>query len=53
MEKSKRTPRILKITHVEVTPQGRVERELTPEEVKEWIRDHYDNTDAQTKSDTE
>lgn len=53
MEK-KRTPRVLKITHIEVTPQGRTERELTPEEVEQWKKEHgYDNSDAQTQSDSE
>lgn len=52
MEK-KRTPRVLKITHVEVTPQGRTERELTPEEVEQWKKEHgYDNSDAQTQFDS-
>lgn len=47
-------PRILKITRVEVTPQGRTERELTPEEVEQWKKEHgYDSTDNETESDTE
>ncbi len=53
-ENIKRTPKILKITRVEVTPQGRTERELTPEEVEQWKKEHgYGYTDAQTQSDPE
>lgn len=52
--KSTMKPKILKITRVEVTPQGRTERELTPAEVEQWKREHgYDNSDAQTQSDPE
>lgn len=52
--KSTMKPRILKITRVEVTPQGRTERELTPEEVEQWKKEHdYDSTDNETESDTE
>lgn len=54
IEETKRSPIILKITRVEVTPQGRTERELTPEEVEQWKKEHgYDNSDAQTQSDSE
>lgn len=54
IEETKRSPIILKITRVEVTPQGRTERELTPEEVEQWKREHgYDNSGAQTQSDSE
>lgn len=54
IEETKRSPIILKITRVEVTPQGRTERELTPEEVEQWKREHgYGYTDVQTQSDPE
>lgn len=44
-DNQKRTPKILKITRVVVTPQDRTERELTPEEVEQWKKEHgYDNT---------
>jgi len=53
-ENIKRTPKILKITRVVVTPQGRTERELTPEEVEQWKKEHgYGHTDTQTQSDPE
>lgn len=54
IEETKMSPKILKITRVEVTPQGRTERELTPEEVEQWKKEHgYGHTDAQTQSDSE
>lgn len=54
IEKTKMSPKILKITRVEVTPQGRTERELTPEEVEQWKKEHgYDNSETQTQSDSE
>ncbi len=53
-DNQKKTPKILKITRVEVTPQGRTERELTPEEVEQWKKEHgYGYTDVQTQSDPE
>ena len=44
---------IIKVVHVEVTPQDRTERELTGEELEEWKRSHGYSTDTQNKSDTE
>lgn len=34
------TPIIMKVTHVEVTPEGRTERELTGKELEEWKKAH-------------
>ena len=34
------TPIIVKVTHVEVTPEGRTERELTGEELEDWKKAH-------------
>lgn len=47
-----RKPRVIKVTHVEVTPQGRTERELTDEELEEWKKAHG-YTEEETESDTE
>jgi hypothetical protein len=45
---------IKKVVHVEVTPEGRTERELTGEELEQWKKDHgYDSSDDNTESDTE
>lgn len=49
--------KILKVTKVEVTPQGRTERVLTGEELKQWkIENGYevedDNTEEKNKPDT-
>lgn len=43
---------IVKVVHVEVTPQGRTERELAGEELEEWKKAHGYSTDTQTESDT-
>lgn len=45
---------IKRVVHVEVTPEGRTERELTDEELEQWKKDHgYGETDNKTESDTE
>lgn len=44
--------KIIKVVHVEVTPQGRTERELTGEELEEWKKAHG-YTEEETESDTE
>lgn len=50
--------KILKVTKVEVTPQGRTERVLTGEELKQWKIDNGyeveedDTTAEKTQSDT-
>ncbi len=50
----KRKPRVIKVTHVEVTPQGRTERELTGEELEQWKKEHgYGDTEKESQSDTE
>lgn len=36
---------IIKVTHVEVTPEGRTERELTGEELEEWKKSHGINVE--------
>ncbi len=44
---------IKKVVHVEVTPEGRTERELTGEELEQWKKEHgYVETDKKTESDT-
>jgi hypothetical protein len=57
MDKEQKIPKrinILRVRHVEVTPAGRVERELTGEELEQWKKEHgYDSTDNETESDTE
>jgi hypothetical protein len=47
------TPIIMKVTHVEVTPEGRTERELTGEELEEWKKAHGIDTNKENQSDTE
>lgn len=36
---------IIKVVHVEVTPEGRTERELTGEELEEWKKSHGINVE--------
>ena len=36
---------IIKVTHVEVTPEGRTERELTGKELEEWKKSHGINVE--------
>ncbi len=36
---------IIKVTHVEVTPEGRTERELTGEELEDWKKSHGINVE--------
>lgn len=44
----------IRVIHVEVTRNGRTERELTGEELEQWKKEHgYDSTDNETESDTE
>lgn len=41
------------VIHVEVTRNGRTERELTGEELEQWKKEHgYGETDKKTESDT-
>lgn len=47
------TPIIMKVTHVEVTPEGRTERELTGEELEEWKKAHGIETNKEDKPDIE
>ena len=35
----------MKVTHVEVTPEGRTERELTGEELEDWKKSHGINVE--------
>ena len=44
---------IIKVTRVEVTPEGRTERELTGKELEEWKKAHGIDTDKENKPDTE
>lgn len=44
---------IIKVVHVEVTPEGRTERELTGEELEEWKKAHGIDTNKENQSDTE
>lgn len=39
-EESKRKPVVVKVTHVQVTREGRTERELTGKELEEWKKAH-------------
>lgn len=50
---SKRKPIVVKVTHVEVTREGRTERELTGKELEEWKKAHGIDTDTEDKPDTE
>ena len=44
------TPVVMKVVHVEVTPEGRTERELTGKELKEWKKSHgFDVNDGEGK----
>ena len=52
-EESKRKPVVVKVTHVQVTREGRTERELTGKELEEWKKAHGYNTDTENQSDTE
>ena len=53
-EKKKLIPVIRKVTHVEVTPQGRTERELTGDELEQWKKEHgYVDAENKTESDTD
>lgn len=52
-ETTKATTPIIKVTHVEVTPEGRTERELTGEELEEWKKAHGIDTNKENQSDTE
>ena len=36
---------IIKVTHVEVTSEGRTERELTGEELEDWKKSHGINVE--------
>ena len=36
---------IIKVTHVEVTPEGRTERELTGKELEDWKKSHGINVE--------
>ena len=45
--------KIKKITRVEIKNGKRIERELTPEEVEQWKKDHGYNTENKTESDSE
>ena len=36
---------IIKVIHVEVTPEGRTERELTGEELEDWKKSHGINVE--------
>lgn len=47
------TTPIIKVVHVEVTPEGRTERELTGKELEEWKKAHGIDTDKENKPDTE
>lgn len=47
------TTPIIKVVHVEVTPEGRTERELTGKELEEWKKAHGIDTDTENQSDTE
>lgn len=41
------------VIHVEVTRNGRTERELTGEELEQWKKEHgYGETDKKTEPDT-
>ena len=44
-ETTKATTPIIKVTHVEVTPEGRTERELTGEELEDWKKSHGINVE--------
>ena len=44
-ETTKATTPIIKVTHVEVTPEGRTERELTGKELEEWKKSHGINVE--------
>lgn len=44
---------VTKIIHVEIKDGKRTEHELTPEEIEQWKKEHHDNTDTQSESDTE
>ena len=51
-EQTKTKPIIVKVTRVEVTPEGRTERELTGEELEEWKKAHGIDTNKENQSDT-
>lgn len=43
----------IRVIHVEVTRNGRTERELTGEELEQWKKEHgHGETDKKTESDT-
>lgn len=44
-ETTKATTPIIKVTHVEVTPEGRTERELTGKELEDWKKSHGINVE--------
>lgn len=44
---------IIKVVRVEVTREGRTERELTSEELKEWKKAHGYYTETPNKHNTE
>lgn len=44
---------VKKIVHIEIKDGKRTERELTPEEVEQWKKEHHDRTKKKNKSDTE
>lgn len=48
------TTPIIKVVHVEVTPEGRTERELTGKELEQWKKEHLtnDNAESEDKPDT-
>lgn len=46
------TPIIMKVTRVEVTPEGRTERELTGKELEDWKKAHGIDTNKEDQSDT-
>lgn len=39
------TTPIIKVVHVEVTPEGRTERELTGKELEDWKKSHGINVE--------
>lgn len=43
----------MKVTHVEVTPEGRTERELTGKELEEWKKAHGIEANKENQSDSE
>ena len=43
---------IKKIVHIEIKDGKKTERELTPEEVEQWKKEHHDSTEDKTESDT-